>query len=83
MLEEFYHFGVEWHLVIVNVSYTKGMASFIVQTLESSSNQSDFIIKRCKAHMEILNQEPINVRMLMADNVKFMVDSPQQACGNF
>lgn len=44
----------------------KSWESFIVQTLESASNQSKFIVKRCIALMAILNHEPVDVGLLIA-----------------
>lgn len=61
----------------------KSRASFIIQTLEVVSNPSKFIVKRCMALMEILNQEQIDARLLIAENIKYMVDAPQQSCDIF
>lgn len=58
-------------------------ASFIIQTLEVASNQSEFIVKMCHTLMVVLNDEPIDVGILIVENVKFMVNAPQQSCGNF
>lgn len=58
-------------------------ASFIVQTLEFASNQSEFIVKRCIYLMVILNHEPIDVGLLIAYNIKYMVDAPQRVYGYF
>lgn len=33
--------------------------------------------------MDILNEEPIYLGILMADNIKFMADTPQQSCRHF
>lgn len=56
-------------------------ASFIIQTLESASNQTKFIVKRCHAPMAILNNELIDVGFLIVDNIKYMADTPQRTCG--
>lgn len=61
----------------------RARASFIVQTLEYASNQSKFIVKRCHGLMSILNWEDIDVEKLIAENIKYVVDSPQRACGYF
>lgn len=58
-------------------------AYFIMQTLESASNQSEFIVKQCHTLMVIHNQKPINDGLLIVDNIKSMADAPQRACGNF
>lgn len=54
----------------------KAWTYFIVHTLESTSNQSEFIVKRCMALMEIMNHEPIDVRLLITKNIKYMDDTP-------
>lgn len=61
----------------------RAWASFIVQTLEVASNQSEFIVKMCHTLMAILNDELIDVGILIVENLKFMVDAPQQSCGHF
>lgn len=33
--------------------------------------------------MESLNQDPIHIGLLIANNTKFMVDVPQRACEHF
>lgn len=61
----------------------KAWASFIIQTLESTSNQSEFIVKKCMAMVAILNHEQIYVGILIYENIKYMDDAQQQACGHF
>lgn len=61
----------------------RAQASFIFQTLEVTSNQLEFIVKRYHTLMDILKEEPIDVGLLIAKNIKFMVDAPQQSCGYF
>lgn len=75
MLKEFYHPGAKWVIVNGKPLRIRTWESFIMQTLEFASNQIEFIVKRCHALMIILNHEPINVRSLIADNIKFMVDA--------
>lgn len=59
-------------------SIPKALAYFIVQILRYASNQSEFIVKRCMALIEILNHEPIDVGLLIAKNIKYMANRPQQ-----
>ncbi|KAL5061062.1 hypothetical protein RYX36_032669 [Vicia faba] len=54
----------------------KAWASFLVQTLEAISNQSEFTVKRCHALMEILHDKLINVGLLIVTNIRYMADSP-------
>lgn len=86
MLEEFYELGDG--CVIVSGKplrlctrkmrlILKAWASFTVQKLELASNQYEFIVKLCMALMEILNHEPIDVGILIADNIKYIFDAPQ------
>lgn len=92
MLEDFYQLRDEW--VIIKGKplrlctrqmwpIPKAWASFIVQTLESASKQYEFFMKKCQDLMEIQYYEPIDVGLLIVENFKYMVDTPQGACGNF
>lgn len=53
------------------------------QTLEASFNSLEFIVEKTLGRLGILNHENVNVEYLMAENIKYMVDAPQRACGNF
>lgn len=61
----------------------KAWEYFIVQTLGSAYNQYEFIVKQCMDLMSILNHEPINVGRLIVENIKYLADTPQRACGIF
>lgn len=41
------------------------------------------MVKRCHALTTILNQEPTDVGILIADNIKCMDGTPQRACRHF
>lgn len=92
MKNDFFQLGTEW--VIVNGvplrfltrhmhPILKALSPFLVQPLESASNQSDFIVKRCMVIISILNHEPIHVGRLIAKNIKYMDDTPQRDYGIF
>lgn len=91
ILKEFCHPGSQW--VIVNgkmlrlhskdlCSILRVWASFIVQTLEAASNQTEFIVKRCHTLIAILNNELIDVGLLIVDNIKYMTGTSQRTYGH-
>lgn len=59
------------------------MDLIFVQTLEAESNQSQLIVKRCLVYLALLRGEPINSVLLIADNIKYMANVAQKACGHF
>ncbi|KAI5404413.1 hypothetical protein KIW84_051542 [Lathyrus oleraceus] len=61
----------------------EGVGLFFVQTLEAASNQSQFIMKRCLGLLALLRGEVINLGLLIAENIKYMANNAQKACGNF
>lgn len=52
----------------------RAWASYFVQNLEAASNQSQFIMKRCLGLLTLLRGEPLNLRRLIAKNIKYMAN---------
>lgn len=50
----------------------RAWSSFFMQTLEAASNQSQFAVKRCLGLLALLRGEPINLGLLIAENIKYM-----------
>lgn len=57
-------------------------ASFFVQNLEATSNQSQFMVKWCLGILDLLRGEPIHKGYLIYENIKNMVNVVQRACGH-
>lgn len=53
-----------------------------MQSLEVASNQSQFIVKRCLGLLSLLMGEPIYLGNLIAENIKYMDNTAQRACGH-
>lgn len=92
MLEAFCKPGAEWvvrHGLGLRLKTTelhqipRAWASFFVQSLEVASNQSQFIVQRCLGLSTLLRGEPIDLGSLISENIKYMANATQRACGNF
>lgn len=66
----------------INMPNSKSTSLIYFQTLEAPSTTSEFIMKRFVGMLSILNHEPINVRRLITENIKYTVDASQRVCGN-
>ncbi|GAU31005.1 hypothetical protein TSUD_105200 [Trifolium subterraneum] len=85
ILRELCRSGAEWQNVTENGNPTmfrhkdmmpipKAWGSFLVQTLESCSNSSEFRVQRVVAVQAILHEEEINVGKLISDNLVRMAN---------
>lgn len=64
-------------------TFPMAWASFLCQTLESTSNTSELITKRVHAVMEIMHDEPIDYVRLISAIIKSMANGSKQVCGHF
>ncbi|KAI5402357.1 hypothetical protein KIW84_050103 [Lathyrus oleraceus] len=60
-----------------------GEVAEVLQKRQVTSNQSQFIVKRCLGLLALLRGGPIDLGRLIYENIKYMVNAAQRACGHF